>query len=752
MSEEEQIKGEGRFVLKSSMLMIKHQPKWFILTTLSSVFFFLTPLGLALVTREIFNKLEGVPQYDIDIWTLVWIIPIVYVVQVITEITFSVFVWKFTLLNRVLLRKNMIRGVFAQPGADSLEKSPGEAISRFRGDTEEAVWFTALIGDISAFMLFAILAFVIMYSINSMVTLVVFFPFILVVIMINLSRRKLQRYRDESRKAAGKVTGSVGENFGSIQAIKVASAEKDILKHFAKLNDERRRTAVNDTSLAAALRSTGKIVVSISTGVILLLVGRLMQRGEFTLGDFTLFIFLLNWLTGFIRFLGEFLAWFQRNKISYERMLAIMQGKTDVMEKDELLAISPLYINEKYPKIAPLTLQPHDQLNLLEVKGLTYNYPNSENGVKDINLALKKGSFTVIVGRIGSGKTTLLQSLLGLLSAQKGETYWNGELVTDPSSFFIPPKTAYTSQVPVLFSESVEENITMGLPVETIDIEKATKMAVIDEEISKMEEEKGTKIGPKGVRLSGGQKHRLAAARMFLREPELLIFDDLSSALDVKTEEKLWQGLFENKNVTFLVTSHRKYVLNRADQIIVLKNGQISDIGKIGELLERSDEMKKLWEGKITNIEQPEKIEIKTESHFFNIQEIEASRRTYPDDLITQLNLIIPKKWNYSAEIHRLFIDLIDLAFEDDQITSDERHILEQVLTNVHSYSHLLQRALEGSIINEAENQQLEEARKKIYSEAYHVANLDEVITSEELVLLERLLILIKELNYLETK
>jgi ATP-binding cassette subfamily B protein len=568
--------------------------------------------------------------------------------------------------------------------------------------------------------------------------------------LINLSRNKLQIYRDESRKAAGKVTGSVGENFGSIQAIKVASAEEDILKHFAKLNDERRRTAVNDTSLAAGLRSTGKIVVSISTGIILLLVGRLMQRGEFTLGDFTLFIFLLNWLTGFIRFLGEFLAWYQRNKISYERMLAIMQGKTDIVPREELLEISPLYITDKYPAIKPLTLKPHEELNLLEVKGLTFTYPNSENGVTDINLTLPKGSFTVIVGRIGSGKTTLLQNLLGLLPAQKGEIYWNGELVTDPSTFFIPPKTAYTSQVPVLFSETVEENITMGLPIETIDIEKATKLAVIDEEIKQMEEEKSTKVGPKGVRLSGGQKHRLAAARMFLREPQLLIFDDLSSALDVKTEEKLWQGLFKNPNVTFLVTSHRKYVLNRADQIIVLKNGKISDVGKIGELLERSEEMQKLWEGKITKIEQPEEIEIRTESHFFNIQDIEDTRRTYPDHLITQLGLKIPKKWSYSSEIHKLFTDLIDLAFEDEQISFDEQLILEQVLSNVHTYSHLLQQALESDIIKEAEIEELEKARKKIYSEAYRVANLDKQITSDELVLLERVLILIKELNYFE--
>ena len=99
------------------------------------------------------------------------------------------------------------------------------------------------------------------------------------------------------------------------------------------------------------------------------------------------------------------------------------------------------------------------------------------------------------------------------------------------------------------------------------------------------------------MRLSGGQIQRTAAARMFVRDPELYIFDDLSSALDVDTEKTLWERLFAQRQATSLVVSHRRPALRRADQIIVLKDGRIEDRGSLGELLERSQEMQRLWKG-----------------------------------------------------------------------------------------------------------------------------------------------------------
>ena len=117
--------------------------------------------------------------------------------------------------------------------------------------------------------------------------------------------------------------------------------------------------------------------------------------------------------------------------------------------------------------------------------------------------------------------------------------------VEKPGEFFTPPTCAYTAQVPRLFSDSLRDNILMGLDKTDEDIYRAVRSAVMEEDLAEFEEGLDTMVGPKGVKLSGGQIQRTAAARMFVRDPELLVFDDLSSALDVETERILWERVFD---------------------------------------------------------------------------------------------------------------------------------------------------------------------------------------------------------------
>jgi ATP-binding cassette subfamily B protein len=237
-----------------------------------------------------------------------------------------------------------------------------------------------------------------------------------------------------------------------------------------------------------------------------------------------------------------------------------------------------------------------DALRSLEVTGLTFRHPRTGRGIEHVDLAIERGSFTVLTGRVGAGKTTLLRALLGLVPHDGGAIRWNGHAVEDPATFFVPPRCAYTPQAPRLLSETLGDNIRLGVDAGPADTERAVRLAVLEDDVAQMEHGLTTMLGPRGVRLSGGQVQRAAAARMFVRVPELLVFDDISSALDVETERLLWDRLFAEGDVTCLAVSNRRAAFARADRIVVLQGGRVAASGDLATLLRDCEEMRVLWE------------------------------------------------------------------------------------------------------------------------------------------------------------
>jgi ATP-binding cassette subfamily B protein len=546
-------------------------------------------IALGLLPSQFFDTLTGVNPSPLGIWGVIALLGGFEMARALTNFGWSVVGVATAYRVRALLQRNLLQRILDAPAGRALPFSAGEAANRFRDDVNSVSWLLASWQSFLGACLFALIGLIMMARISLPITLLVFLPLVVIIIVANRLRPQIEANRTRSRQATGDTTGALGELFHSVQAIKVARAEERMVGYFAGISEQRQRASLQEILFNNSLDALFGCTTEIGMSLILLFTASAMRAGTFTVGSFVLFVFFLDYVPGIIGEIGNLIPQYRQTGIAFSRLDALMHGAPP----EQLVRHHRHLIQDEQVASVERIVSSAEPLRALEVHNLSYTHAGSQQGIKQISFRLERGKCLVITGRIGSGKTTLLRTVLGLLPKEEGQISWNGEPVNDPATFFVPPHSAYTAQVPRLFSETLRNNILLGLSEQDVDVAGALHSAVLEAEFPTLD----IVLGPRGMRLSGGQVQRTAAARMFVRTAELLVLDDLSSALDVNTENSLWQRLFVDGHPALLIVSHRPEALRRADHILVLRDGEVEAEGTLAELLPKNEEIRSIWYG-----------------------------------------------------------------------------------------------------------------------------------------------------------
>ncbi len=563
--------------------IVRQHPVLFPVSLVHYLLFYSLPLLAGLVLREIFDALGASVSAGHNAWTLVGVLAGVEVSRLVVIYSAAWFGTRFDYGVETLLRHNMLAWLVRGPGARRLPATSGDALSRFRDDVGEINSFIEAWIDLPGELLLCIGAIVIMLSINVPITLTVILPLMMVVVVTDRLTGRIQVLRNLTRQSAADASGFLGEALGAIGAVRLAGTQAHVVAHLEMLNEKRRHAATRDRAFDAMLAGFSSNIADVGFGVVLLLAATAMSSGSFTVGDFVLFAAYLQLATGGPRWIGRTLARRRQADVSVARV-------------NELMAGADRYALSASPATTERGTQPvAGPLRQLVLADLTVVQAGGGPGIRGINLNLEQGTITFVTGAVACGKSTLLRAVLGLVQAETGSVYWNDWHADDPASFMVPPRCAYTPQEPTLFSATVRENILMGRQVPAAQLDDVVTVAMLGDDLLQLPGGLDTMVGPRGVRLSGGQIQRVAAARMLLTGAELFVFDDLASALDAATEERLWR-LWSERRYTCLGVAHSRAAFRAADQIVVMADGQIVDQGTLADLMARSYVFQAIWE------------------------------------------------------------------------------------------------------------------------------------------------------------
>jgi len=387
------------------------------------------------------------------------------------------------------------------------------------------------------------------------------------------------KYRRKMNEKDSEANTKAIDSLLNYETVKYFNNENHEYTQYDKALAGYEKAAVKNMSTLAVMSTGQATIIGIGLVVIMLMTGQGVVSGIYTLGDFVLVNTFLIQLFLPLNFLG----------FVYRQ---IRQSLTDMDKMFELINIPPQIIEN--PDSQPLN--PTDGEVVFENVGFCYN--DDREILKNISFKIPAGKTMAIVGSSGEGKSTISRLLFRFYDVSRGSIKIDGQDVRSVTLNSLRSNIGIVPQDTVLFNDTIYYNIKYGRPDATEqEIVHATQMAKIEDFVESLSLRYESRVGERGLKLSGGEKQRIAIARTILKNPKILIFDEATSALDSQTENEIQQSLKEvSQNKTTLVIAHRLSTIIDADEILVLKEGSISERGNHQELLKLQGLYYTMWQ------------------------------------------------------------------------------------------------------------------------------------------------------------
>ena len=557
--------------------LYKDQKRDVFLGVISSVVHALVFLPVPLIFRYYIDKLipasdiKGLLFYGILVCVLVaaYVLLGLYSSKKILVVTKKVI---FHLRSRVCMKlQHMCLGFY-----DNV--STGKLHARAMIDTENIdVASNFILRNLIVSVVVSITGLTIMLYMNYKLAIVILLFFLLLIIGLKQVVKKLRVKQIHLRQETEKLSSRIGEILNSILLIKTFSTEDR-----EKEKTDQRIAEYLRKGIAASLNAMGLGLIvnssqTIGTLIIFVVGGIFVMKGTLTIGGLIAFTSMMGFLFGPISQIFNSVELIGKGEVSLDAVYELLdfEGEERSREGVEIEGIK----------------------GKIEFKNVKFSY-GKRLTLKNINVVIKPGEKVALVGESGAGKTSFIRLILGFYRPQTGEILVDGNNINKLNLHSFRKRIGVVSQENILLKGSIADNIRYGKETATIEeIQKAAKDAYAHDFIAKTRNGYETEIGEKGVKLSMGQKQRIAIARMILKSPEVLILDEATSALDSESEVKVQKGLEHLlKNSTAIIIAHRLSTVQNVDKIFVFKNGQIVEQGSHQALLENRGTYYKQYE------------------------------------------------------------------------------------------------------------------------------------------------------------